>query len=50
MVALCALRRLEAGRFANSLKVAPELSDPGWKGAALRGPRAGKHYSNNRAL
>jgi len=30
MVALCALRRLEAGKFRNSLKVAPELADPGW--------------------
>ncbi len=31
MVALCALRRLEAGEFRNGLKVAPGLSDPGWK-------------------
>ena len=30
MVALCALRRLEAGKFSNSLKVAPELDQPGW--------------------
>lgn len=30
MVALCALRRLEAGRYANSVKVAPELDRPGW--------------------
>jgi N6-L-threonylcarbamoyladenine synthase len=30
MVALCALRRLEAGKFRNSLKVAPELDQPGW--------------------
>ncbi|MBI5743005.1 MAG: tRNA (adenosine(37)-N6)-threonylcarbamoyltransferase complex transferase subunit TsaD [Elusimicrobia bacterium] len=30
MVALCALRRLEAGKFANSLRVAPELDQPGW--------------------
>lgn len=32
MVALCALRRLEAGKFTNSLKVAPELDRPGWRG------------------
>ncbi|OGR51400.1 MAG: tRNA (adenosine(37)-N6)-threonylcarbamoyltransferase complex transferase subunit TsaD [Elusimicrobia bacterium GWA2_62_23] len=31
MVALCALRRLEAGKFANSLKVSPELDRPGWR-------------------
>jgi N6-L-threonylcarbamoyladenine synthase len=31
MIALCALRRLEAGSFKNSLKVAPDLSRPGWK-------------------
>lgn len=31
MVALCALRRLEAGKFSNSLRVAPDLSSPGWK-------------------
>ena len=36
MVALCALRRLEAGKFSNSLKVAPELDEPGWRGP-LRG-------------
>jgi N6-L-threonylcarbamoyladenine synthase len=30
MVALCALRRLEAGKFANSLRVSPELDQPGW--------------------
>lgn len=30
MVALCAQRRLEAGKFRNSLKVAPGLADPGW--------------------
>ena len=30
MVALCALRRLEAGKFRNSLRVAPGLADPGW--------------------
>ncbi len=30
MVALCALRRLEAGKFANSVKVSPELDRPGW--------------------
>jgi N6-L-threonylcarbamoyladenine synthase len=30
MVALCALRRLEAGKFRNSLKVSPELDQPGW--------------------
>lgn len=30
MVALCALRRLEAGTFTNSLKVSPELDRPGW--------------------
>ena len=30
MVALCALRRLEAGKFRNSLKVAPQLDEPGW--------------------
>jgi len=30
MVALCALRRLEAGKFRNSLRVAPELDQPGW--------------------
>jgi len=31
MIALCALRRLEAGKFANSLRVAPDLARPGWK-------------------
>jgi N6-L-threonylcarbamoyladenine synthase len=31
MIALCALRRLEAGKFKNSLKVAPELAEPGWR-------------------
>ena len=31
MVALCALRRLEAGCFVNSLRVAPDLATPGWK-------------------
>lgn len=31
MVALCALRRLEHGRFRNSHAVAPALSDPGWR-------------------
>jgi N6-L-threonylcarbamoyladenine synthase len=30
MIALCAMRRLEAGRFRNSLKVAPNLDTPGW--------------------
>ncbi|MEK7722082.1 MAG: tRNA (adenosine(37)-N6)-threonylcarbamoyltransferase complex transferase subunit TsaD [Elusimicrobiota bacterium] len=30
MVALCALRRLEAGKFKNNLKVAPDLAEPGW--------------------
>ena len=30
MVALCALRRLEAGKFRNSLRVAPGLAEPGW--------------------
>ena len=30
MVALCALRRLQAGKFRNSLRVSPELADPGW--------------------
>ncbi|MDD2806568.1 MAG: tRNA (adenosine(37)-N6)-threonylcarbamoyltransferase complex transferase subunit TsaD [Elusimicrobiales bacterium] len=30
MVALCALRRLQAGKFRNSLRVAPELAAPGW--------------------
>ena len=30
MVALCALRRLEAGKYRNSLRVAPGLADPGW--------------------
>jgi N6-L-threonylcarbamoyladenine synthase len=30
MIALCALRRLEAGRFRNSLEVAPGLEEPGW--------------------
>ena len=31
MVALCALRRLEAGKFVNCLRVSPELAKPGWK-------------------
>jgi len=31
MVALCALRRLEAGKFRNSLRVEPDLSTPGWR-------------------
>ncbi|HNW44429.1 MAG TPA: tRNA (adenosine(37)-N6)-threonylcarbamoyltransferase complex transferase subunit TsaD [Elusimicrobiales bacterium] len=31
MIALCALRRLEAGKFSNSLKVSPNLARPGWK-------------------
>ena len=31
MVALCALRRLEAGKFTNSLRVSPNLARPGWK-------------------
>ncbi|MDA8131195.1 MAG: tRNA (adenosine(37)-N6)-threonylcarbamoyltransferase complex transferase subunit TsaD [Elusimicrobia bacterium] len=31
MVALCAQRRLEKGGFRNSLKVAPELAEPGWR-------------------
>ena len=31
MVALCALRRLEAGKFSNSLRVSPNLARPGWK-------------------
>ena len=31
MIALCALRRLEAGKFSNSLRVAPELALPGWR-------------------
>ncbi|OGR43807.1 MAG: tRNA (adenosine(37)-N6)-threonylcarbamoyltransferase complex transferase subunit TsaD [Elusimicrobia bacterium GWA2_61_42] len=31
MIALCALRRLQAGKFKNSLRVAPELATPGWK-------------------
>ncbi len=31
MVALCALRRLEAVKFRNSLRVAPDLATPGWK-------------------
>lgn len=31
MIALCAMRRLKAGRYNNSLKVAPELDVPGWK-------------------
>jgi N6-L-threonylcarbamoyladenine synthase len=31
MIALAALRRLEAGRFSNSLRVAPELATPGWR-------------------
>ncbi len=31
MVALCALRRLEAGKFVNSLRVSPDLARPGWK-------------------
>jgi len=30
MIALCALRRLEAGKFRNSLRVSPELDTPGW--------------------
>jgi len=30
MVALCALRRLEAGKFRNSVRVEPDLSNPGW--------------------
>ena len=30
MVALCALRRLEAGKFRNSLRVEPDLGTPGW--------------------
>ncbi len=30
MVALCALRRLEAGKFRNSLRVEPDLGSPGW--------------------
>lgn len=33
MVALCALRRLEAGKFRNSHTVAPALADPGWRAA-----------------
>jgi N6-L-threonylcarbamoyladenine synthase len=31
MIALCALRRLEAGGFRNGLAVAPDLDEPGWK-------------------
>ena len=31
MVALCALRRLEAGSFRNGLKVEPDLPAPGWR-------------------
>lgn len=30
MIALCALRRLQAGKFKNSLRVAPDLGTPGW--------------------
>jgi hypothetical protein len=30
MIALCAMRRLEAGKFRNSLKVSPNLDTPGW--------------------
>ncbi|PKM98337.1 MAG: tRNA (adenosine(37)-N6)-threonylcarbamoyltransferase complex transferase subunit TsaD [Elusimicrobia bacterium HGW-Elusimicrobia-3] len=30
MVALCALRRLQAGKYRNNLRVAPGLADPGW--------------------
>ncbi len=32
MVALCALRRLEAGKFRNSLRVEPDLGSAGWAG------------------
>ncbi len=32
MVALCAMRRLEAGKYRNSVNVAPELDEPGWRG------------------
>jgi N6-L-threonylcarbamoyladenine synthase len=31
MIALCALRRLEAGKYKNCLKVSPDLAVPGWK-------------------
>ena len=31
MIALCALRRLEAGKYKNCLKVSPNLAQPGWK-------------------
>ena len=31
MVALCALRRLQAGDFRNSVRVSPNLATPGWK-------------------
>ncbi|MCM2267897.1 MAG: tRNA (adenosine(37)-N6)-threonylcarbamoyltransferase complex transferase subunit TsaD [Elusimicrobiales bacterium] len=35
MVALCARRRLQAGKFANSLRVDPVLALPGWKQGTL---------------
>ena len=46
MVALCALRRLESAGFSNSLKVAPELANPGWKaGRRKAGVTSGRKKS-----